>query len=90
MFIRHPTKDQLLPDDAELEAGWIRHDGSRRVASESYHPLILLRDGTIFRPISPLPNKWAAFYKMCRWKWEGCAPNAFDVIAYQLFQESGR
>ncbi len=86
MFIRHPSKDQLLPDDVELEAGWIRHDGSRRVASENDHPLILLRDGTIFRPISQLPNKWVAFYKLCRWEWKGRVPNAFDILAYQTFR----
>ena len=83
MFIRHPTADQMLPDDIKLEDDWVRHDGARRRAPVGDQSLILLRDGTIFRPISPLPNKWGPFYEMCRWEWKGRDRSTFDVMAYR-------
>ena len=83
MFIRHPTTDQMLPDDIKLEDDWVRHDGARRMLPDGDRSLILLRDGTIFRPISPLPNKWVPFYEMCRWEWKGRDPSMFDVMAHR-------
>ena len=83
MFIRHPTADQMLPDDIKLEDDWVRHDGSRRRVPVRDQSLILLRDGTIFRPISTLPNKWGPFYELCRWEWKVRDRSTFDVMAYR-------
>ena len=83
MFIRHPTADQMLPDDIKLEDDWVRHDGARRRVPVGDQSLILLRDGTIFRPISTLPNKWGPFYELCRWEWKVRDRSTFDVTAYR-------
>lgn len=84
MFIRCSSKEHLLKDDAELDECWTRHDGASQIVSLDARPLILLRDGTIFRPVSAQPNKWLAFYRMCRWEWKGQPPNQFDIIGYQV------
>lgn len=86
MFIRYPKGGQLLPNDVELEDGWRRHDGVGNVLSEQDRPIILLRDGTIFRPVSSLPNKWTVFYDMCRSQWKGEDPDYFDIIAYRVIE----
>ena len=83
MFIRHPTMVHMLPDDIKLEDDWVRHDGARRMLPDGDRSLILLRDGTIFRPISTLPNKWGPFYELCRWEWKVRDRSTFDVMAYR-------
>ena len=83
MFIRHPTMVYMLPDNIKLEDDWVRHDGARRVLPDGDRSLILLRDGTIFRPISTLPNKWGPFYELCRWEWKVRDRSTFDVMAYR-------
>ena len=83
MFIRHPTMEHMLSDDIKLEDDWVRHDGARRMLPDGDRSLILLRDGTIFRPISTLPNKWGPFYELCRWEWKVRDRSTFDVMAYR-------
>lgn len=84
MTIQAGNPDHLLLNDAELSDAWIRHKGGACPIPHLNRPLILPRDGTIFREPPTCGGKWQIFDEQSRWGWQGRAPDALNVIAYQM------
>lgn len=81
-MVRRTSRPRLLPDDVELEEGWIRHDGSGCPIDQASRPGILFRAGTRFQPGKRRAEDWQRFSNGDCWSWEGRDPDGFDIVAY--------
>lgn len=80
---RRSTRPRLLPDDVELEPGWIRHDGGEIPVSLTDMPGLLLRSGTRIRAGYQTAEHWDMFEGGSCWRWFGNRPGPSDIIAWR-------
>lgn len=81
-MVRRTSRPRMLPNDVELDEGWIRHDGSGCPVSLESRPAILFRSGTRFALGARAADEWEAFEEGSCWQWRGREPSGFDILAY--------
>lgn len=83
-MVRRTSRRKLLPDDAELEEGWIRHDGGKCPVAPDDRPAVFFRIGGPMKAGVRAASYWDEFGEGSRWEWRGRRPGYYDILGYRF------